>query len=92
MSKLNLLGLFSWAGACIVYLFETIASLVYQEYSFKHNSIAHVSNPEYIDWIDTLPWSSLQDCANYLVEMPIYFFLVCAGLFFFTLGFFFKKL
>ncbi len=91
MSNFNLMGLLSWAGGCLLLVFQGISSLTNEKEGWNNRSLEDLMEPGTFAWIDDMTAVSLANAADYLVTMPFYIVLFVAGLLFFVMGMIFDK-
>ena len=92
MSKYNICGGLLCLGGLLLVLFQTVSSIMTPgEIVWKSLSIVDVVDAEHFKWIDTISWSSIQKTIKYIVTMPLYLLLICAGILSFIIGALVKK-
>jgi len=81
MNKLSMLGFLMLIGATFVFILKLIAKLMNQdfEYVFIKDLIG-------TDWINIIPWTSLQNYAEYFTKLTLSGILLIIGTFFITVG------
>ena len=81
MNKLSMLGFLMLIGATFVFILKLIAKLMNQdfEYVFIKDLIG-------TDWINIIPWTSLQNYAEYFTRLTLSGILLIIGTFFITVG------
>lgn len=100
MSKLTIAGIASWLISGIILGFQTISTLMdpsatslqKQKFALKGLSIATIVDPQYLEWIDRISWTSVQSAVTYIVDMPLFILLFCLGIIFFVLNAFSSRL
>ena len=94
MSKYSIAALVSWLLSGLILLFQSISSLMGkgETLAFKSSSLVSVIGQENFNWINSLPWVSVQRAVNYIITMPLFLLLICIGILFFLLHMFSSKL
>ena len=94
MSKYSIAALVSWLLSGLILLFQSISSLMGtgETLAFKRLSLVSVIGQEPFNWINSLPWVSVQRAVNYIVTMPLFLLLFCIGILFFLMYMFTSKL
>jgi hypothetical protein len=92
MTKYNIVGGLLCLGGLLLVLFQTVSSIMTPgEIVWKSLSIVDIFDPENFKWIDTISWGSIQKFLTYIVTMPLYLLLICAGVLSFIIGVLVKK-
>ncbi len=98
MSKFTILGLLSWLGSLVLLGFQAIftfmdpsASSLTTKTVWKKISVVDIIDTKYFDWINSIPWVSIKESANYVITMPLFILLFCVGLLFFITNAFMPK-
>ncbi len=100
MSKLTIAGIASWLIGGIILGFQTISTLMdpsatslqKQKFALKDLSIGTLVDPQYLEWIDRISWTSIQDAITYIVNLPLFILLFCIGIICFVLNAFKSRL
>ncbi len=93
MSKFNLLGIVSWLGSGILFLFQSITTLMQPDnaYNWEKLSINDLVSAKQLEWVNAIPFDVIQDAVDTIIHAQLIFVLLGLGLFFFILGIFFSK-
>ncbi|MBF0102162.1 MAG: hypothetical protein HQK77_14765 [Desulfobacterales bacterium] len=91
MSKLNLAGGVSWAGAFVLFLFQAISGFTKTGSEFTNIRLLDLAEPKKFEWIKDVSWDVLQNSLNYIITVPLYILLLVVGVFFFVLSGLFNK-
>ena len=59
--------------------------------AWKNLALVDVVEKNYLQWIEDIPWASVQQAVGYVVHMPLYLLLFCFGLLCFLLRSFTSK-
>jgi len=93
MSKLKIAGWVAWVSGALLLGFQAISLFMGTEekVAWKNLAIVDVADKNYLHWIDTIPWVSVQQAVDYVVHMPIYLLLFCFGILCFLINGFRSK-
>ena len=85
MSKFTITGLVAWILSALLLGFQTISSLMGSEgvagmVAWKNLTLVDVAEKNYLNWINNIPWVSIQQAVNYVFNVPLYFLLFCFGI------------
>lgn len=91
MNNFTILGLLSWGGSLLLLGFQGISSLVDPDGEWNSKTLEDFLDVQYLDWIDGLTNTTLQNAADYIVSMPLFILLLVVGLVFFVISAFIKE-
>ena len=85
MSKFTITGLVAWILSALLLGFQTISSLMGSEgvagmVAWKNLTLVDVAEKNYLNWINNIPWVSIQQAVNYVVNVPLYLLLFYFGI------------
>ena len=79
MSKLTVVGLLLCVVGGVIFGFEVISSLVGQEHAWQSLCLYDVTNPDTLDWIDSVTWLGLDKGLDAVAVAPLYILLLVVG-------------
>jgi len=88
MTKLTIAGLVSWFIGGLLFGFQALEAVVRSQgdLAWKNLTLMDVINKNHFDWIAGMPEGIVHNIAQYIVTMPLYLLLFCAGILFLILG------
>jgi hypothetical protein len=88
MSKLKIIGWISWISAGLLLGFQSISLFmgIADGVAWKNLALNDVVDEDLFHWINNIPWTNVQQAADYVVNMPLYLLLFCFGLLCFLLN------
>jgi len=100
MSKLTIAGLVSWLASGILLGFQAIElliessapSITNEKIAWKNLTLVDSIGQEYFEWINTISLASIQNIADYIVNMPLSILLFCIGILCFLINAFTSKM
>ena len=81
MSKPNALGFFMLICSGFILIFKFVAKLMNQEFNYFHIEDI-IGN----DWINSIPWASVQNIAEYFTKLTLPVALLVLGAIFIAVG------
>ncbi|MCG6880873.1 MAG: hypothetical protein LJE96_17225 [Deltaproteobacteria bacterium] len=96
MSKLKITGLVAWILSALILGFQTMSSFMNSEgvpgmVGRKNLTLVDVAGKNYLNWINNIPWVSIQKAVNYVVNAPLFLSLFCFGILCFLINAFKAK-
>ncbi len=100
MSKFTIAGLLSCLAGGLILGFQAISTLMEPSASsitngksaWKNLTLADSIGQEYFEWINTISLASIQNIADYIVNMPLFILLFCIGILCFLINAFTSKM
>ena len=82
MSKFTITGLVAWVLGALLLGFQTLSLFMGTEERavWKNLALVDVAEKDYLNWINNIPWVSIQQAVNYVVNVPLYLLLFCFGI------------
>ena len=82
MSKFTITGLVAWILGALLLGFQAISSLMGSEgmVAWKNLTLVDVAEKNYLNWINNIPWVSIQQAVNYVVNVPMYLLFFYFGI------------
>lgn len=91
MSKFNMLGIASWVGSAVLFIFQSISTIMATKCTWKNYCLIDFLNEDQLDWVNSISVQVIQNAAQAIIAAPLMFLFLITGLFFFTLGAVFSK-
>ena len=93
MSKFTITGLVAWVLGALLLGFQAISLFMDTERRevWKNLALVDVAEKNYLNWINDIPWVSVQQAVNYFVNIPLYLLLFCFGILCFLINAFRSK-
>lgn len=89
MKKINVAGISALLGGAAMWGYVGLGNFMGKSGNLKsynkakdvsdHKSLYDVLHEDNFDWIDAIPWESIQGAANYVVTMPLWLLLIIVG-------------
>jgi hypothetical protein len=92
MSKFTIAGLVSWFSSGLLLGFQALKVFMNSginssgEMVWKKLALTDVIGKSHFDWIAGIPDGIVHNISQYIVTMPLYLLLFCAGILFLILG------
>ena len=93
MSKFTITGLVACVLGALLLGFQALSIFMGTEGRTMWKSLAliDVAEKNYFNWINDIPWISVQTAINYVVNVPLYLLLFCFGILCFLINAFRSK-
>ena len=82
MSKFTITGLVAWVLGALLLGFQALSLFMgtVERAVWKNLALVDVAKKNYLNWINDIPWVSVQQAVNYVVNIPLYLLLFCFGI------------
>lgn len=94
VSKFHLLGIASWLGSGVLFLFQVLSTLVNPpdaHYHWEKLAMDNLLSPVQLEWIDAIPIAPIRHMADIVIHTQLIFVLLILGLVLFLIGSLFSK-
>jgi len=101
MKKINVAGMTSLIGGVAMFGFHELGGFMGKSSNLNaynqakptdaHTTFYELFHEDNFDWIDNIPWGSIREGADYVVNMPVWLLLVIIGGFLLLVGGIFIK-
>ena len=93
MSKFTITGLVAWVLGALLLGFQALSLFMgtAERAVWKNLALVDVAKENYLNWINDIPWVSVQQAVNYVVNIPLYLLLFCFGILCFLINAFRSK-
>jgi hypothetical protein len=92
MSKFTIAGLVSWFSSGLLLGYQALKAFINSginsggEMVWKNLTLMNVVGKSHFDWIAGMPDGNVHNISQYIVAMPLYQLLFCAGILFLIIG------
>ena len=91
MTKFSIIGIISLIGGGLLVGFQALSVLMGTDGKRKSMKLITVFDEKYFEWIDNASFFGLERIPEYIVNMRLFILLLCVGVLFFALDYFFGK-
>ena len=91
MTKFSIIGIISLIGGGLLVGFQALSVLMGTDGKWKSMKLITVFDKKYFEWIDNASFFGLERIPEYIVNMRLFILLLCVGVLFFALDYFFGK-
>lgn len=91
MLRLSNLGFLALSGSILIFIFQTIASLINKDFVWKKLRLVDILDTKYFSWVDGVTLFNFNTFSNYILNMPLYAVLFCLTILFFVFSGIFER-
>ena len=91
MLRFSRLGFYALFSSFLVFVLQTIASLMSKDFVWKKLRLVDILDPKYYSWMNEIKFLNFDMVSNYIVSMPLYAVFFCLTVIFFIISGIYEK-